>query len=511
MSSILLPSTRINQSVGLVDVDGEYRSSLKLSEVFCPSGNVFSKTLIRKYSPYISSGTINTGIGGGGRSVNFPSNQFGCSLIIANNAFDVFASTTTASILIVRQSLASNIYSSWTTSFGYNQSGSDRILAHMPGTDGYAYFDFGGSDSARRIKTTFTVAKSTDLEVWCFVAGPNKGREIWRNGIKLAGNASINGALSANTAALRLGAMPSDYCDAEHIYLFAVGISEWSDLTIKKLSSNPFRILRKKNTSIYFDVGAGTPAGAVLEGAATASAASAGALTTGIPIAGAALSVAAASGALSVGIPLAGAAASMSSATGALTAQITLSGAALAQAVSSALLSTGIVMTADAVATAAAQGTLVTAIQLLGGAQAQAGGSGSLTTSTGGLEGNAQASASAAASLSTQIRLSGAAIAQAGAAGSLGGAVDLSGAALSTASASGELTVTISLTAQALAQAIAQGSMTTSILLDADAAAQAQAGAQLSGGSAFVIPAARSARVVTGGRRPAAIQTTSRR
>lgn len=233
--------------------------------------------------------------------------------------------------------------------------------------------------------------------------------------------------------------------------------------------------------------------------------------SSGAVLQGAALVVASASGGLTTAIPLSGSAVSTSTAGGALTTQIRLSGSAIAQAVSSALLSSGITMTAAAVAQAAAQGTLVTAIQLLGGAQAQAGGSGSLTTSTGGLEGNAQASASAAASLSTQIRLSGAAIAQAGAAGSLGGAVDLSGAALSTASASGELTVTISLTAQALAQAIAQGSMTTSILLDADAAAQAQAGAQLSGGSAFVIPAARSARVVTGGRRPAAIQTTSRR
>lgn len=511
MSSILLPSTRINQSVGLVDVDGEYRSSLKLSEVFCPSGNVFSKTLIREYSPYISSGTINTGIGGGGRSVNFPSNQVGCSLIIANNAFDVFASTTTASILIVRQSLASNIYSSgWTTSFGYNQSASDRILAHMPGGDGYVYFDFGGNDSARRIKTTFTVAKSTDLEVWCFVAGPNKGREIWRNGIKLAGNASINGALSANTAALRLGAMPFDYCDKEHVYLFAVGVSEWSDFQIKTLSANPFKMLRKIKSSIYLDMGAAGGGAAVLEGSASGAASASGSLTTGIPISGAALSVASASGTLAVGIPLAGAAASMSTASGSLTAQITLAGSALAQAVSSALLSSGITMTAAAVAQAAADGTLTTAIQLLGGAQAQAGGSGSLTTSTGGLEGNAQASASASASLSTQIRLSGAAIASAGASGSLGGSANLAGTAVSAASASGELTVNIALTAQALASAIAQGSLTAQILLDADAAAQAQAGAALSGGAGFVLPAARSRTVISTARRPAALSTSRR-
>lgn len=280
------------------------------------------------------------------------------------------------------------------------------------------------------------------------------------------------------------------------------------DAVLDTITANPWAMLAPARRPLYFDAGGG-PA-AVLEGSASGAASASGSLTTGIPISGAALSVASASGTLAVGIPLAGAAASMSTASGSLTAQITLAGSALAQAVSSALLSSGITMTAAAVAQAAADGTLTTAIQLLGGAQAQAGGSGSLTTSTGGLEGNAQASASASASLSTQIRLSGAAIASAGASGSLGGSANLAGTAVSAASASGELTVNIALTAQALASAIAQGSLTAQILLDADAAAQAQAGAALSGGAGFVLPAARSRTVISTARRPAALSTSRR-
>lgn len=230
-----------------------------------------------------------------------------------------------------------------------------------------------------------------------------------------------------------------------------------------------------------------------------------------VALAGAALGMASAAGALTTDIPLSGAAVATSSASGSMEAQVSLSGAALAQAVSSALLSTGIVMTAAAVAQAAAQGTLITAIQMLGTAQAQAGGSGSLTTSTGGLEGTAQASASAAASLTAEIRLTGAAVAQASASGALAGAsIDLAGAAVATAYAGADLTVTIALTAQALASAIASGGLTTQIVLQADATARAAAGASLSGGSGFVIPAAASRIVTSTSRRPSALSTRRR-
>jgi hypothetical protein len=304
--------------------------------------------------------------------------------------------------------------------------------------------------------------------------------KIYRNGILQSLSSSvgtISGSLKpslnlqVNHPALRLNG------GLFYLYVFS---KRKSSQEISELVRYPWQILRPRNNRIYFDMGAASGGAAVLEGSASGAASASGSLTTGIPIAGAALAVASGSGALSVGIPLAGAAASMSTAAGSLTAQIALTGGALAQAVSSALLSSGITMTAAAVAQAAADGTLVTAIQLLGGAQAQAGASGSLTTSTGGLEGNAQASASASASLSTQIRLSGAAIATAGASGSLGGSANLAGTAVSTASASGELTVNIALTAQALASAIASGSLTTRIALAGDAMATVAAGGDLS-------------------------------
>lgn len=337
------------------------------------------------------------------------------------------------------------------------------------------------------------------------------GASLWINGVSYAVTPTYttSGAATGNTEELRLGTRGDTYTYMLGSAAAAFGFPRvLSDAEIRAISGNPALVF---DAPLSLPMPAASGGAAVLEGAASGAASASGALTTGIPIAGAALSVTTASGSLAVGIPLAGAAASMSAASGNLTAQITLAGSAIAQAVSSALLSSGITMTAAAVAQAAADGTLVTAIQLLGSAQAQAGASGSLTAPSGGLEGNAQAAASASASLSTQIRLSGSAIAQAAASGSLSGsAIDLAGAAVSTASASGELTVNIALTAQALASAIASGSLTAQIRLDADAAAQAQAGAQLAGGSALVIPAARQHRIIAAGRRPAAIQTTRR-
>ena len=231
-----------SQPQGAVTVASSYKDSLKLTEVVLPNCGALSKTLIMGYTPSVLGGTVLNGVGVGGRSIYFGTNQLNCAIGIAADADNVFTSTSTASIFILRQSLTTSIYAAWTESWGYNAGVSDRVIAHMPGTDGYVYFDFGSTGTSNRISTPSTVTKSTNVESWCFVAGPNKGREIWRNGIKLAGDASKTGTRPTTSQSLRLGSMPTDYCDQEHIYLFMVGVKEWSDSQIQSISANPWQI-----------------------------------------------------------------------------------------------------------------------------------------------------------------------------------------------------------------------------------------------------------------------------
>lgn len=225
-----------------VSVGASIKSELALSEVVLPSTGLLSPTLIRGYTPSIITGPVVQGIAGAGMSIQFTSNTFNCALQIAADADDVFTSATTASIFVLRQSATVSIYGAWTELFGYNTAVSDRVLAHCPGYDGYVYFDFGSTATSNRIRTPSTITKSTDVESWCFVAGPTKGREIWRNGVKLAGDVSKTGTRSATSQPLRIGAMSTDYSDLESVFLFVVGIAEWSDAQIKSLSANPWQI-----------------------------------------------------------------------------------------------------------------------------------------------------------------------------------------------------------------------------------------------------------------------------
>jgi len=124
-----------------------------------------------------------------------------------------------------------------------------------------------------------------------------------------------------------------------------------------------------------------TVGAAVLAGAATASAASAGTLTTQIRIAATAAATAAASGALTApGSGLAAAAAAQASASGTLTTAITLAAAATATATAAGSITPpGAALAGGAIAAVFAAGSLTTAIRLAAAAAARASAAADLT------------------------------------------------------------------------------------------------------------------------------------
>jgi hypothetical protein len=116
------------------------------------------------------------------------------------------------------------------------------VQSHAPYIDGNLYWDCGSTDGTHRISTSYT--KSTNPEALVFVAGSTKGREVWRNGAKIAGNTGINGTFTAASVAdvSVLGAASGSGLgsDSETVYLFGVVARAWSDGEILQWTANPY-------------------------------------------------------------------------------------------------------------------------------------------------------------------------------------------------------------------------------------------------------------------------------
>jgi len=125
------------------------------------------------------------------------------------------------------------------TVFGYENSGTDIVQLVAPFTDGNLYFDYGSAVSGR-INVAYT--KDTEWETLVLVAGPIKGREIWRRGIRLAANTGTNYARVSTSTAFSLGSRSgsTNNADNEEIALFVSAPYEWTDAEIRDWCNDPF-------------------------------------------------------------------------------------------------------------------------------------------------------------------------------------------------------------------------------------------------------------------------------
>jgi hypothetical protein len=129
--------------------------------------------------------------------------------------------------------------------FAYHEgsAGVDRVLSHAPYSDGNLYWDFGNSTAGSgRVSVAFT--KTTEWETLVFVAGGGKGREVWRNGIRIVNNTSATASRNAVSASFVIGGFTTIYASAESdnvdIALFIVSAEAWTDAEIVRWSRNPF-------------------------------------------------------------------------------------------------------------------------------------------------------------------------------------------------------------------------------------------------------------------------------
>lgn len=230
-----------------VGIDWSNALGRSVVEAFLPLF-VNNQTTVRGYSPAVAAGTIVSEVGTLGRNVALAAGTLNAGLIIAADGDDIFPTTNEATIFVIRRSKDTTARQS--TLFGYDVSATDRVLVHGPWDDGIMYFDYGGIAASQRISVAYT--KSTAVEYLVFVAGGGKGREMWRNGVKIAGDATKAGARSATAANFRIGASsPTLAADTEEVYLFGTANRAWSDVEIASWSKNPWQIFRPLSRNIF--------------------------------------------------------------------------------------------------------------------------------------------------------------------------------------------------------------------------------------------------------------------
>ncbi len=184
------------------------------------------------------------------------------SIIIADDADDVL-STTECTII-----LAKSLYGALTNAgagIGYGTAASDRVNAHLPFGNGNIYWDFGNAtEGSGRVSVSGQTWPLHQLEVFALVAGANRGREIWRNGVMIASNASATAARSTTTNALECG--PYNGALYQHTYLAGILNYAVDRAALAEITANPWQLLKSAPRRMYFDLGAGGGVNAVAIG-----------------------------------------------------------------------------------------------------------------------------------------------------------------------------------------------------------------------------------------------------
>ncbi len=250
------PWTR--QPQGVVEVDRTNPLGAFASEVYVPS---ISATIVRGYqTSRISTATVIPTLQGLALSTTASSVQ---GVKIADNAEDIFKGSSTATIAVLRRCVDTTARNSSIFGYGINEGAGnvDRVLCHAPYSDDTLYFDFANAASGSgRVSVAFT--KTTAWETLVFVASTSGsiGREVWRNGVRIANNTSATSVrTSVTNAPFYVGstyyATPGvTTSDAGEIALFVVSSSAWRQREIAEFARNPWQIIKPRR--IYFPTAA---------------------------------------------------------------------------------------------------------------------------------------------------------------------------------------------------------------------------------------------------------------
>ena len=171
-------------------------------------------------------------------------------IVIASNSDDIFPLNRVTVAIIREKRDTTNRASSL---FGYRTNTTNTVNAAAPYSNGTLYWDYGTESGRLQVAGQ---TWDTGVDNFIFLAGPNKGREVWRNGIRIGKSASTN-ARPSNTISCKLGASAAVWVsDSIFIYYFGVFDAEWSDDKIKSWFENPYQVFKnpRARLSLYFEL-----------------------------------------------------------------------------------------------------------------------------------------------------------------------------------------------------------------------------------------------------------------
>ncbi len=222
------------QPSGPVQINRDWIGLEEIGAVFAPAWGKFDPmrgVAYPSFQPVI-------GVGGPAFGVTTTST----SLQLAADADDIL-DTTSCTLLVVR-SLRSLSYGNG-PSQGYNLSGAQMVEVFCPYSgDGKIYWDFGNNTGTGRVATaTAPTFKIGEIDAFAYVAG-SRGREIWRNGRRIASAPSATATRSGVLAGFNIGfaASATGTATLENIYFFAALRTQWPEAKLAKWGANPWAV-----------------------------------------------------------------------------------------------------------------------------------------------------------------------------------------------------------------------------------------------------------------------------
>lgn len=258
MPAIILPDrwTRQPQYPAPLDKSGRLFNPANISACVLPS--VSPDIDLHTGRVYTTAG-VNIGASSIGKTVQWTGNATTeyIDLCAAADMDRLLALSTATIILIVQRTASTGVTG---MSYGYDVSGTNRAGIYMPYTDNTLYWDYGADTTGRATISMAPYAAAGTINQWAFVAG-SRGREIWRNGQRVASATSMTG--SRSTSSLRnfrlgcAGSASTPRAPYETMALALISRDQMSEGALAEITANPWGSLFSKSARIYFFPSAG--------------------------------------------------------------------------------------------------------------------------------------------------------------------------------------------------------------------------------------------------------------
>lgn len=231
-----------------VELDYNFFKQSEIAEVLCPSMGGLGYGLKSKTRFGLTSPNPTMAYGPGGLGTAFTGASTTSSMTLAADA-NTLVGTTNCTMLLLR-SLNGLTFGSTAEQHGYRGDPA-TVSVHCPYTDNVIYWDFGDTSTGRLASPAQTWAIGA-VDAIVLTAGSVKGREIWRNGVRIANDAAKTLARSGAAGAFRLGAAGgTGSANPETIYQFVLLSVELDNARIRQWSANPWRIFRTLDQIFY--------------------------------------------------------------------------------------------------------------------------------------------------------------------------------------------------------------------------------------------------------------------